>query len=109
MAVMSAQTAQRSRRRMGRTERREALAGYAFVLPWLISLLVFTAYPVLAAFYFSFTDYSILQAPRWIGLDNYRTMFTTDPAFWTAVRNSAYYALISVPLGCWCRSGWPCC
>jgi multiple sugar transport system permease protein len=79
--------------------RREAVAGYLFVLPWIVSLLVFTAYPVLASLYFSFTDYTVLEPPRWIGAENYRALSTTDPSFWTAVYNSAYYALISVPLG----------
>ena len=78
--------------------RNEAIAGFTFVLPWVISLLVFTAYPVLASFYYSFTQYSIIQAPKWIGLENYTTMFTTDPAFPVSVYNSAYYAFLSVPL-----------
>lgn len=79
--------------------RNEAIAGFAFVLPWVISLLVFTAYPVLASFYYSFTQYSIIQEPKWIGLENYATMFTADPAFPVSVRNSAYYAFLAVPLG----------
>jgi hypothetical protein len=79
--------------------RREARAGLLFVLPWVISLLVFTAYPVLASVILSFTDYNIVQTPHWVGLQNYQTMFTGDPSFWPAVRNSIYYALISVPLG----------
>ncbi|MGH2614966.1 MAG: carbohydrate ABC transporter permease [Thermomicrobiales bacterium] len=78
--------------------RQETRAGLLFILPWLISLLVFTTYPVLATFYLSFTEYNILQAPSWIGLDNYRTIFSEDPTFWKAVRNSAVYALVSVPL-----------
>jgi multiple sugar transport system permease protein len=78
--------------------RQETRAGLLFILPWIISLLVFTAYPTIATFYLSFTDYNILQPPSWIGLDNYSTMFQEDPAFWKAVRNSAVYALISVPL-----------
>jgi multiple sugar transport system permease protein len=78
--------------------RQETRAGLLFILPWLIALFVFTTYPVLATFYLSFTEYNIVQPPSWIGLDNYQTMFTADPAFWTAVRNSAIYSLISVPL-----------
>lgn len=78
--------------------RQETRAGLLFILPWLIALLVFSAYPVLATFYLSFTDYNILQPPSWIGLDNYQAIFTDDPAFWTAARNSAVYALVSVPL-----------
>ena len=80
-----------------RTLRRN-LKGYLFVLPWLVSLLVFTAYPVLASFYFSMTDYNILNPPRWIGLDNFETMLTNDPLFWRAVGNTVYYAVLSVPL-----------
>src|SRR4051812_31412865 len=78
--------------------RQETRAGLLFILPWIIALLVFTAYPTIATFYLSFTKYNIVQPPSWIGLDNYRTIFSADPAFWTAVRNSAIYALISVPL-----------
>lgn len=80
-------------------KRREAVAGLLFVLPWIISLLAFTVYPVVASFYFSFTQYSIVQAPKWVGLENYVTMFTADPAFPVSVSNSAYYALLAVPLG----------
>ena len=81
------------------TRRREARAGLLFVLPWLLSLLIFTSYPVLAVFYLSLTDYTIVQPPQWVGLQNYRTMFTADPAFWTSARNTAYYTLLAVPLG----------
>ncbi len=88
----------RKHRRISALQRREARAGWLFVLPWVFGLLAFTAYPVLATFYFSFTSYNIIEAPQWIGLQNYQTMFTADPDFWNAVRNSAYYALISVPL-----------
>ncbi|QBD83478.1 sugar ABC transporter permease [Ktedonosporobacter rubrisoli] len=87
------------RRPMSLLQRREARAGLLFVLPWLISLLLFTVYPIIATVFFSFTDYNIIEAPRWIGLENYQTMLTADPDFWKSVGNSAYYALISVPLG----------
>src|SRR4051812_27154360 len=90
MALLTA-SGKRVRARKGILERREARAGVLFVLPWLLSLLVFTTYPVIASFYFSFTDYSIVQAPKWVGMDNYVAMFANDPDFWPAVRNSAYY------------------
>ncbi|HEV8639008.1 MAG TPA: sugar ABC transporter permease [Chloroflexota bacterium] len=94
-----------SRPRAGRLQRREAIAGLLFVLPWTLSLLVFTAYPVLAAFYLSFTEYNILQPPEWAGLQNYRTMFGSDPSFWTGVTNSGVYALLAVPLSLVCSLG----
>src|SRR3954463_884310 len=77
---------------------REARAGLLFVLPWLIFLVVFTTYPVLGTFTLSFTDYSVIHSPNWVGLDNYQRMFFGDPSFWTAVNNSAFYAAVSVPL-----------
>ena len=78
--------------------RREAVAGFLFTGPWIISLIVFTAYPILASMYFSFTEYNVIQPPEWSGLQNYETMLA-DPAVWVAVQNSAFYALISVPVG----------
>ena len=88
-----------ARPKMSKLQRREARSGLLFVLPWLLGLLIFTAYPVLATFFLSFTNYSVLEAPRWVGPQNFQTMFTSDPSFGVAVYNSAYYTLISVPLG----------
>ena len=93
------------RRRPGALRRREAVAGYLFVLPWLIALVVFTSYPVIAAVYFSFSEYNILQPPEWVGTQNYRAMLSEDPSFWTGVDNSALYALMSVPLSLACSLG----
>jgi multiple sugar transport system permease protein len=84
---------------MGAMRRREARAGLLFVLPWLLSLLIFTAYPALTVFYLSLTDYNVVQPPTWIGLQNYRTMVSADPAFWTSVRNTVTYTLLAVPPG----------
>src|SRR5690606_28094816 len=78
---------------------RDALNAYLFVLPWIVSLLVFTAYPVIASFYFAFTRYTVLTPPQFIGVENFTTMFTRDPLYWRAVWNTAYFTLFSVPLG----------
>ena len=96
MAIMSAAV---GRRRASVMRRREAWAGVVFVLPWLIGLIVFQVYPILATIYLSFTDYNVVQTPHWVGLQNYVTMFTSDNDFWNGVGNSLYYALIAVPLG----------
>jgi multiple sugar transport system permease protein len=78
---------------------RENLKGYSFVSPWIISLLAFYAYPMIASFYFAMTKYSILNPPSWIGFDNFRVMFTKDPVYWKSAWNTVYYAVLSVPLG----------
>ena len=87
-----------ARTRINSQRRREARAGLLFVLPWLVSLLIFTFYPVVGSFYLSLTEYTVAEPPRWVGLENYQRMFADDPSFWTAVKNSTYYAAISVPL-----------
>ncbi len=88
-----------SQRTLSPMRRREAIAGLLFVSPWLISLAVFTAYPVLASFYYSFTNFAITQAPEWNGLGNYVRLFTNDEAARIAVYNTLYYTALSVPVG----------
>lgn len=76
----------------------EKYAGYLFISPFIIGLLVFTAIPFFTSLYLSFTDYSVLSAPVWIGLDNFRRMFFEDKLFWTAFGVTFKFALIQVPI-----------
>lgn len=78
---------------------REAATGYALILPWLLGLIIWTVGPFIASFYLSFTDYTILKPPEWIGLDNYVEMFTDDRKFWTVLKFTLGYSVINVPLG----------
>jgi len=78
---------------------RTDVAGYLIILPWVLSLLIFTAYPPLASFFFSFTKYNVVQSPRFIGLTNYVNMFTNDARLAKSVYNSIYYTVAIVPLG----------
>lgn len=78
--------------------RREALAGYSMILPWVIGFLVFNLGPILATLYFSFTEYNVLKSPVFIGARNYVQAFTDDPLFWQSLSNTVYYVSISVPL-----------
>lgn len=75
----------------------EALAGYVFLLPWLIGLTVLTIGPILYSLYLSFTDYDLLSAPQWAGLANYESM-ADDPRYWNSVRVTLTYVVIFVPL-----------
>ena len=86
--------------RVGALMRSEAFAGYAFASPWLIGFLFFTIGPVVASIVFSFCDYDVLHDPRWVGLDNYRCLFTYDwSLFSKALYNAAFLAMIGLPLG----------
>ena len=71
--------------------------GLAFVSPWLIGVTVFTVYPILASLYFSFTDYNVVSAPRFVGLRNY-TELVDDPLFLRSLYNTLYLAVIGIPV-----------
>ena len=69
-----------------------------FLWPWILGLIIFTIGPMLISLYYSFTEYNLLSAPRWIGLENYKTMFFGDPLFLTSLTITLKYVVIAVPL-----------
>lgn len=79
--------------------RRRALEGYLYISPFLIGFAVFTAYPLLASLYLSFTNFNLITPPVWVGLENYVRAFSGDNLFWTSLARTAQYTLIVVPLG----------
>jgi multiple sugar transport system permease protein len=76
---------------------RDNKAGYLFLLPWLIGLVVIVAGPMFASLYLSFTNYSLIQAPEFIGLDNYARMFD-DPRLLKSLSVTFIYVIVGVPL-----------
>jgi multiple sugar transport system permease protein len=70
----------------------------AFMSPWLVGFTVFFAYPLVMSAYLSFTHYDLLSSPKWIGLANYRFLFTKDQTVWPAVKNTLWFIAIAVPL-----------
>jgi multiple sugar transport system permease protein len=73
-------------------------AFYVFISPWLLGFLLFTLFPMAYSFYTSFTDWNGVQAPVFTGFQNFINMFTADKKFWLTIRNTFYYALVTVPL-----------
>src|SRR5215212_7218350 len=57
---------------------REAATGRTLVVPWVLGFLVFSVFAIGASLYLSFTDYNLIKAPEWVGLDNYRELFSLD-------------------------------
>ncbi|WP_141309345.1 carbohydrate ABC transporter permease [Streptomyces spinoverrucosus] len=80
-----------------RRGRRENLAGYLFMSPWIAGFLLLTAGPMVASLYFAFTDYNLFTAPKWIGFDNFTKMFE-DPRWQKSVEVTAKYVVIGTPL-----------
>ncbi|MHC5794726.1 carbohydrate ABC transporter permease [Lacisediminihabitans sp. FW035] len=77
--------------------RQENKTAFIFLLPWLIGLVVITIGPMLASLYLSFTDYNLIQAPKWIGFDNIIRMFN-DARLANSLRVTFTYVIVSVPL-----------
>ena len=69
-----------------------------FMAPWIIGFVGLILYPMLSSLYFSFTRYSLLESPTWIGAQNYTFMFTKDPYFWLTMRNTIWVIVVGVPL-----------
>jgi multiple sugar transport system permease protein len=85
-----------------RAKRRAAWRRRRLVLllmgPWLVGFSVFFGYPLVMSAYLSFNHYDLLSPPRWVGLANYRYLFTVDPQAWTAVKNTLWLIAVMVPL-----------
>ncbi|MFH5182165.1 carbohydrate ABC transporter permease [Paenibacillus sp. TAB 01] len=72
--------------------------GYVFAAPFILGFLIFTLFPMFSSLYYSFTDYNLLEAPRWVGFDNYRKLFTDDEKIWKSFQVTFTYVFASVPL-----------
>lgn len=70
---------------------------FLFILPMIVGLLIFRLIPIGFSFGISFTSWNIFSPPRWIGLENYRTLLQS-PAFWEVARNTVVFAMVFVPL-----------
>jgi multiple sugar transport system permease protein len=83
----------RKRHRLGD----DTSAGILFVMPWIIGFLLFSLYPIVMSAYYSFTDFSTMKAPQWVGFANYIELFH-DSRFWVSTFNTLFYVIVSVPL-----------
>lgn len=71
--------------------------GYVFLTPWFLGFFLLALGPILASLYLSFNRYDMVDAPRWVGLDNYEYMFTRDRRFWKALSVTFTYVVLAVP------------
>jgi ABC-type sugar transport system permease subunit len=78
--------------------RHQRRAGAALVSPAVLAIVLVSILPLLLACYFSFTDYSMLAPPNWVGFGNY-VEIVNDPVFWEAIRNTLSFAVSQVGIG----------
>jgi multiple sugar transport system permease protein len=76
---------------------REAVEGYIAISPWILGFLLFVGGPILASLFISFTEWPMIDAPTFVGARNFGQLFQ-DELFWQALKVTAYYTFVSVPL-----------
>ena len=87
------------RPRKGRLGRREAIDGILMALPWMLGFLLLTAGPMLFGLYTSMTRWDIISTPQWVGLANFKRMFSgEDTYFYKALWVTLKYVALSAPL-----------
>jgi multiple sugar transport system permease protein len=78
--------------------KREERAAWLFILPAVVSLALFTFYPMMNAFVISFKDYSLINPDSaFIGLTNYSNLLS-DPKFISSLVHSFHFAVVVIPV-----------
>ena len=72
---------------------------FLFIAPAVLLFLIFVLGPLIASFYWSFTEYNGISAPKWVGLANYKAIFFNDPRFWKSISNTIFYTVGVIPPG----------
>jgi multiple sugar transport system permease protein len=80
-------------------QRKENLAAYKFLSPWLIGIVVFTVGPMILSLIMSTLSWDMIQPAKWRGLHNYTEAFFEDPRFWISLRVTLVYTLLATPAG----------
>lgn len=87
------------RKRRSVSQRIENRVSLFFLSPWILGTLLFAAGPMIFSFLMSFSQWDIIQAADYRGAGNYREALFQDPRFWTTVKVTGIYTIVSVPLG----------
>jgi len=77
--------------------RKETIAGYTFLLPWLIGFIIFWAGPIIATFALSFCKWSLISGSRIVGVRNYLKLFS-DERFYKSLKVTGIYVGVGLPL-----------
>lgn len=85
-------------RRMTLLAIKQNKACYAMLAPFMLFFLVFTIIPVVMSLPMGFTDFNMAQAPKFIGLSNYTTLFLSDKIFLQSIRVTIVFAVFTGPV-----------
>ncbi|ORW21746.1 carbohydrate ABC transporter permease [Mycobacterium palustre] len=84
------------KRPKGQISRRRARAGRLFVAPNLAAVAVFMLFPLGFSLYMSFQQWDVFRPPKFVGLRNFQQLFTSDPLFLIAIRNTVVFTVGTV-------------
>ncbi len=76
---------------------KRAVWGYVYAAPWILGLIIFWGGPIVASFYFSFTEYAVIGSPKFTGLSNYIRAFSGDELFWPSLGRTFTFAGLYIP------------
>jgi|YelNatPaOPRAMG01_1025707.scaffolds.fasta_scaffold101492_2 multiple sugar transport system permease protein len=76
---------------------RETLTNYAFIAPAIAGVLIFHLIPMVTSLFLSLTRYDVVSSPKFIGLNNYKTM-VVDPLWRKSIFNTCYYVGVTLPI-----------
>ena len=88
----------KSSKSLAQTLNQEHVAGLVCTSPFIIGLFAFLLIPMGMSLYYSLCNYSVLSTPTFAGFKNYVNAFTADTLFWTSMKVTFFFALVSVPL-----------
>ena len=74
-------------------------AAYLLLAPFMLIFFIFTVLPVLVSIVLSFTQYNVLQTPKFVGFANYRNLLVNDEVFKIALKNTIIFSLATGPVG----------
>ena len=78
-------------------EQKEWLYGLLFASPWILGFLAFSVYPLISSLYYSFTKFNAVTAPKWVGLSNFKDVFS-DPLVWKSLLNTLFMAMVAATM-----------
>jgi multiple sugar transport system permease protein len=97
MTTRSVALTARAKPRTSGLRRKEIIAGYLFLLPWIIGFFAFTAGPMIASAILSLTTYDMVNVGKFVGLNNYSFIMFKDELVWPSLLRTFQYAIIMVP------------
>lgn len=74
----------------------DAIAGYAFLLPYMVFLVTVVLYPLVQGFYMSFHEWGIFGTPKPVGISNYKQLLI-DGNFWSSLWHTVYFVILTTP------------